>query len=284
MKTINKIIFKNIETDSSNFLVGNKSFFAFENYIKNDFELHIHDCFELEVLLSGKAKTQINNKTYSVKSGSFWICKPNDIHLFFDVEEDCIILSIKFEYNFLLTDVFFSIGKQNENIEGSLTQNELDGLISSFNTFIAQFNSIKNKEKEKMIFSRNYINYLFTYLGILHNNTNTDNNNADKKLFLEVYPYILKNFTNKLTVKEISEKYSYNPDYFSFKFKQTFGINFVEFVNINRLKLAYFLLYTNDYSISEVAKMVGFESISYFYKKFKEMYGKTPKDIVRYKK
>lgn len=284
MKTINKIIFENIKKSSSIFLAGNDSFFAFENYIKKDVELHIHDCFELEVLLSGKAKTQINDKTYSIEDGSFWISKPNDLHLFYDVEENCIVLSIKFQYNFLLSDVFFSIGKQNENIEGSLSPNELDGLTNSFNAFIAQFNSIKNKEKEKMIFSRNYINYLFMYLGILHNDDSNDNNNADKKLFLEVYPYILKNFTNKLTVKEISEKYSYNPDYFSFKFKQTFGVNFTEFINVNRLKLAYFLLYTNEYSIAEVAGMVGFESISYFYKKFKEMYGKTPKDIIQYKK
>jgi AraC-like DNA-binding protein len=69
-----------------------------------------------------------------------------------------------------------------------------------------------------------------------------------------------------------------SPKYFSSFFSKTFTISFVQFINNYRIDQACILLKTTDLPILEIAFEVGFENISYFTKKFKELKGYTPKE------
>lgn len=60
------------------------------------------------------------------------------------------------------------------------------------------------------------------------------------------------------------------------KLKAITGIATTEFIRNERLKLALPLLKTSDLTISEVAYQVGFNSVSYFIKCFKNEYKVTP--------
>lgn len=59
-------------------------------------------------------------------------------------------------------------------------------------------------------------------------------------------------------------------------FKRTFGLPPMRYVLHRRLALAKKLLSQNDYTISEISEMVGFGSIYYFSKIFKEREGLSP--------
>lgn len=60
--------------------------------------------------------------------------------------------------------------------------------------------------------------------------------------------------------------------YFKKLFIEKFGVPPVKYVNNMRLERSKELLFTNAYSVGEIAKMCGFESTYYFSKKFKEKY------------
>lgn len=64
--------------------------------------------------------------------------------------------------------------------------------------------------------------------------------------------------------------------YFKKLFVERFGIPPVQYVTAFRLERAAELLLTNQYSVSEIASMCGFESVYYFSRKFKEKYGSSP--------
>ncbi len=59
------------------------------------------------------------------------------------------------------------------------------------------------------------------------------------------------------------------------------GLSTTEFIRSQRLKQALHILKTSDLSVSEVAYTVGFNTPSYFIKCFKEIYGKTPAEVLQ---
>ena len=67
-------------------------------------------------------------------------------------------------------------------------------------------------------------------------------------------------------------------NYFSGKFAEATGMNFVEYVTRTRIEKACALLQNPDLRISEIAFDVGFQSLSQFNRGFKQVSGKCPRD------
>ena len=59
-------------------------------------------------------------------------------------------------------------------------------------------------------------------------------------------------------------------------FKERTGIGFKEYITSQRLELAYRLLRNTDDNVVDIGRSVGFESASYFGKRFREAVGQTP--------
>lgn len=67
-------------------------------------------------------------------------------------------------------------------------------------------------------------------------------------------------------------------NYFSGKFLEATGMNFVEYVTRTRIEKAYTLLQNPELQISEIAFDVGFKSLSQFNRSFKQFSGQCPRD------
>ncbi len=89
--------------------------------------------------------------------------------------------------------------------------------------------------------------------------------------------YIHENYTNKLSLKQISEHLHINQSYFSTLFKQEMGATFTDYLNHVRVKRSQHFLLNTKLSLVEVAFHSGFEDQSYFTKVFKKTVGCTPK-------
>ena len=90
--------------------------------------------------------------------------------------------------------------------------------------------------------------------------------------------YINQNYTNKLTLKEISEKVCISPSYLSRIFKLETGESLNQFINIVRVENAKRLLDNTDYRIWEVCEKSGFPNSKYFSQVFKKIVGMAPKE------
>lgn len=69
-----------------------------------------------------------------------------------------------------------------------------------------------------------------------------------------------------------------NPNYLTTLLKQRTGHTYKELIHQQRMTRAGQLLRNISYSVTEVANEVGYENISFFYKKFKEYFGCSPKE------
>lgn len=88
--------------------------------------------------------------------------------------------------------------------------------------------------------------------------------------------YIDEHFAQPLTLNEVAALIHLNPEYFSRSFKKEVGSNFNNYVNEVRLQKAIQLVTQTDKKLFEIAEECGFQSFSYFSKRFKEMYGGSP--------
>ncbi|MEG0453712.1 MAG: AraC family transcriptional regulator, partial [Coprobacillus sp.] len=88
--------------------------------------------------------------------------------------------------------------------------------------------------------------------------------------------YISKNLHQKISLNDLAEVVSMNPQYLSVQFKKITGISIKEYINKHKIQEAQFLLKNSNYTLSEISMILNFATPSHMSKTFKEIIGKTP--------
>ena len=81
----------------------------------------------------------------------------------------------------------------------------------------------------------------------------------------------------KIGLDDILKPFHFNKSYLCRRFRQYTGYTMTEYLNQIRLQQAAFQLQHTDNTILSICNNVGFSSVSYFNKLFKQTYGVTPK-------
>ena len=93
----------------------------------------------------------------------------------------------------------------------------------------------------------------------------------------EITEYIKSNyFDPNLTIESIAHKFGISAPYLSKIFKREKGLSPIKYLLNTRLEHACSLLATQQYTISEIAYAVGYNSPFYFSNAFKKIYGFPP--------
>lgn len=115
-------------------------------------------------------------------------------------------------------------------------------------------------------------------LGFICNEQNENDFSENKNGILLAKQYVDLNYTDSsLNLKSVSEKFSYNPKYFSAAFKNMVRITFSEYLQNRRLSLAASLTESGITNIKELCELCGYNDPLYFSKSFKKKYGVSPK-------
>lgn len=88
--------------------------------------------------------------------------------------------------------------------------------------------------------------------------------------------YIDANYNEKITLDELSEKFSIDKFYLCRAFKRKYGCTIVNYIVKRRIGEAQSLLLETDYPLDYIADCVGFSSFTYFTTQFKKYIGVTP--------
>lgn len=95
----------------------------------------------------------------------------------------------------------------------------------------------------------------------------------------ECIKIIEADFNLDLSLNSVSERLHLNVAYLGQKFKKETNQSFAQYLNEFRMNKAKELLKTTRLNINEVAQSVGYSNEGYFYKKFKEVFGLSPKEL-----
>lgn len=93
---------------------------------------------------------------------------------------------------------------------------------------------------------------------------------------LAAIEYMEEHISDKLTIRQVSERVGYHPVYFSNLFKQEAGLSYSDFLTALRIQYAKELLKSGNTPLHEIADQCGFADLAYFSNKFKRVTGMSP--------
>ena len=97
-----------------------------------------------------------------------------------------------------------------------------------------------------------------------------------KEIALHAIAYMQAHFQEQITLESIADSCGLSPSYFSRKFKEQTGENYIETLANIRMKEAQKLLGTTNLSIMEIVERVGYCDEKHFRKLFLKHTGVTP--------
>ena len=126
----------------------------------------------------------------------------------------------------------------------------------------------------------NYIMILITYLARLdHTFTNISSNMfKNTKLLKDILDYIKEHYKEG-NLSTMCQHFGYDSSYTSKLIKKYSGKTFKQLVTDERMQVATRLLQNNDMPIYDIAREVGFNNLTSFYKKFEEYNHCTPQEF-----
>ena len=101
-------------------------------------------------------------------------------------------------------------------------------------------------------------------------------NNPQPSTIQKAIDFINTNYTSKISLTDVANHVYCNPTYLSRLLKTSVGLSFTNYLNNIRISQSEILLRETNDSIYTIAKIVGYESMGYFYKKFKEKNSCSP--------
>ena len=101
-------------------------------------------------------------------------------------------------------------------------------------------------------------------------------NGAEPVRIWKARNFIQAHLGEELSLGKVARETNTSPNYFSEKFKEAVGTNFVNYVARARFEKAATMLRDSDLRVSEIAFAVGFQSLSQFNRTFKKFAGKSP--------
>lgn len=97
----------------------------------------------------------------------------------------------------------------------------------------------------------------------------------------DIIDYIRLHLEEELSLNYLAEYFQKNASTLSHSFRKETGINLTKYIQQERIREALRLFNTTDFSVSDVAIMVGYQDFSYFSKVFSAQVGMSPRDYKR---
>ena len=233
---------------------------------------HYHGLYEIYFMLEGKCTYIIDNKVYFVCAGDIVLIPDGVIHhtKYDDIEHSRILINCATEY--IPESVTERILKNTYLYRNPFITDEIRKLLSRIEN---EYNLQDGLADEIIACHTKSLFYL------LARNADTCLPVGDSNRVIEkAVAYIRANFAKNITLSSIARMFSVSPEHFSRMFKKETGLGFSKYLNSLRMQYAEQLLKNSDNkNITQIAESCGFEDSNYFSKKFKEIYGVSPKKV-----
>ena len=251
---------------------------------------HTHGFIEIVFVGDGKGIHFVNGEAISAERGTILVMDSSCLHGYVNIN------SLK-HYNLCFSPEFFQHDLKREDGLNTLFKSvgfDFSNGYAVINTPPEEFDKIKdlfstmrdeNTKKEA------------GYLNVIHANAEKllvfiGRNHAEdvKKervygsTFLKALEYISEHCSERMMLKDVADKFGYEPNYFSAMLKKQCGYGFKQLVIKKRLCKVLFLLWDSDDSVDEIIAKCGFGQKSFFYEAFEKEYGVRPKQWREYKK
>lgn len=249
--------------------------------------LHMHDYIELMYVYRGICTITINGQIVHLHEGEFIFINKETPHKVNATAKQDIVINIVLKQDYLSPGFLGRLAQRS-----IISQFMIESLLShrKQNHFLI-FRPKKDVNATEIMenimcefFDRDFCSpeiidsYLIVLFSILirHNQTKQTAVTNDKNgALLEFLAYIELHYRD-CNLVTMGQAFGFHPSYLSTLLKKGTGKSFKDLLQLQRLNQAALFLVNSDLPIPEIAEEVGYSSVTFFYKKFKEIFGKSP--------
>ena len=253
--------------------------------------LHQHPEVQLTLILSSEGKVIVGDFIGTFKPGDIFLIGPNLPHVF---RNDSKYYESNKEGQAHSLTVFFewqSFGDKFLSLPEMAHLNEFSN-FSKRGLFIQEPVKTRICQLMKLMFKKTGMDRLIVLLKIL--NILSENNHVeplassgiysdfdeiDGKKLASIYRFTMNEFHRKISLEEVASLAYMTTNSFCRYFKKRTRKSYVDFLTEIRIGQARKLLQQNDLSISQISIEVGFNNLSNFNRKFREVCSITPTEF-----
>lgn len=233
-----------------------------------------HDYWELTFIDNGELATTVDEETYKLDEMDLILYSPGQQHSQKTGDaKSCSYLTILFDMDipdsYLITNRVYHAHR---DIHGALN----NFIKISVNDMLYDGELMLCYLKEMIIKIMQY-----DFLSSSPVASTPMQQRFENELLNEIVLYISDTVYEQLTIEEICMKFSISRSSLQTLFKNNMGVAPKQYISDLKLKKSKLLIKESVYTISEIASMLGFTSIHYFSRKFKQQFGITPTDYAK---
>lgn len=210
------------------------------------------------------------NKMHSIRACDDGVAKY--ITIIFDVN-----LLIGYEQSFFDKMYYETIKNSNKSYFEIIFDERLKSLLTDLESIY--YLEINNKNNYLYIQRKIQDIWITLYNKVFYGQINSNNIcNRENVRILKMIEFLQRNYDDKFSLKILSEYVNFSKGECCRYFKRIMGMTIMQYLIEYRLKKSIELLEQTDKSITQIANLVGFNSISNYCAIFKEKIGETPKN------
>ena len=239
--------------------LGSPDYLKIEEGRDFSFPPHLHQCFEIIILLSGEMRITIDSKSFVIKEKQAVFIFPNQIHSLDSTKSEHILCIFSPHLvRAYATKVSDKLPQNNKFQPDQYLVNALAGLE----------NTSSSTDKKGVLYS---------LCGQFDKTASYDKTQFENEnLLYKIFSFVETNFSKDCSLSNLSKETSYDYSYLSRYFKKATGLSFNSYVMHFRLSHACYLLENTTLPILQCAYDSGFISLRSFNRCFKENFEITP--------
>ena len=248
---------------------------------------HYHNYYELYFFIGNNMQYFIDNNVYDIECYNIvlvdTLCLHRTLYTKHSKGERILVL--------INPNIFLQI--KNSNIKDRIEQlfkNKivrfdnpiiLQHTMDSLNRLIYHANSPEStwkREKSLFVLTELLLSFLELPPKCFEYEKNEPSNPKEKHVY-NIIDYLTNHYSDNITLDKLSSEFYIDKHYLCHIFKEITGLTVIGFLNTKRLSEAErMLLYTN-LSITQICQNIGFNSMSYFIKLFRNNYHCSPSEF-----
>lgn len=233
-----------------------------------------HNYFELTYIDNGTMTTTVDGEQYDLNKLDLMIYSPGQFHTQgTGPKNSCSYLTVMFEMEcenpYLLTNRVYHAHKE---------------IYNALSNFIKVSNMENMYDDELMLcYLKEILVYILQYdfKDDAQVSSSPMQERFESELLNEIIQYINAHIYEQFTIEEICHQFSVSRSSLQTLFKKNLKVAPKQYISNLKLNKGKLLIKESTHTISEISAMLGFTSVHYFSRKFKQEYGITPSDYAK---
>lgn len=247
------------------------------------YALHWHEYFEIEFCVVGEFRSVINGVTHVIKAGSLTVVSPGDFHeVHIPNQDQVLIKKLSFVPEVMCPEIATHINSLQFPLVLTFTQEETEDLNYAFD-LLKGIEYSNNNDSLNQIKRRIFSELIL--IKIIEKNLRSANQHDGNPLthktdvVLQGIRHISLNISRPISADDVATRFYLSPSYYGRLFKKRTGKTVSQYIILLRMSKAYYLITNTDYNIEKIAAMVGYRSVSLFYRHFSQKYQVSPRTL-----